>query len=303
MAPDALTIINGDFNHCNLKRSSVNYYQQIKCPTRDAAILDLLYTNVKDAYLSIQLPKLGKADHNLVNLVPRYRPKIQREKPRTIAVKQWNNASIDHLRAELDSTDWDIFVEASADVHELTQTISDYISFCVENTIPSKQTPYNLPTKPVVAARMQSSFYLQWLYSHLEQQGTSARVTFFDFSSAFNTIQPHILTKKLIRMDIPHGFINWIMNYMTERTQFVSLGPTCRSGVILSNTGAPQGTVLAPFSLLCTRLTVGLRRRCAPSSSSLMIQPWLVSSMVMMMRHISASCSHSWTTVTPTFFN
>ncbi|PIK45538.1 hypothetical protein BSL78_17609 [Apostichopus japonicus] len=154
MAPDALTIINGDFNHCNLKRSSVNYYQQIKCPTRDAAILDLMYTNVKDAYLSIQLPKLGKADHNLVNLVPRYRPKIQREKPRTIAVRQWNNASIDHLRAELDSTDWDIFVEASADVHKLTQTISDYISFYVENTIPSKQVKIFPNNKPWITKRV-----------------------------------------------------------------------------------------------------------------------------------------------------
>ncbi|KAJ8040889.1 hypothetical protein HOLleu_15327 [Holothuria leucospilota] len=60
-APDAFTIINGDFNHCDLRKSSVHYYQQVKCATCDTATLDLLYTNVKDAYLSIQLPKLERS--------------------------------------------------------------------------------------------------------------------------------------------------------------------------------------------------------------------------------------------------
>ena len=481
-APDALMIINGDFNHCTLKRSSIHFYQQINCPTRDVATLDLLYTNVKDAYLSIKLSKLGKADHNLVNVVPRYRPKVQREKPRIITVQQWNNVTIDHLRAELDCSDWDMFVKASADVHELTQTISDYISFCVENTIPTKQVKVFPNNKPWITKRVkeiinkkkglfkkgdtnalkdvqkqlkrviaeEKSVYrdkieglltennmkrvwdgirlmsgysnnskschlpttstdyandlnkffnrfdehdfskelhglqtllsdvncnivvfesevrrhfinlnpskragpdnvsskvlkhcaielsrvfthiynlsfktgqvphlwkvsriipvskrpvitcmndlrpialtavpmkvceriflkhfkllvapfldplqfaynvrcscedailvlLQYLYSHLEHQGNTARLMFFDFTSAFNTIQPHILAKKLISMDVFHGFIHWILGYLTDRTQFVSLGRNYRSDIISSNTGAPQGTVLAPF--------------------------------------------------------
>ena len=32
---------------------------------------------------------------------------------------------------------------------------------------------------------------------HLEDSGSTVRVMFFDFSSAFNTIQPHILVNKL----------------------------------------------------------------------------------------------------------
>ena len=88
---------------------------------------------------------------------------------------------------------------------------------------------------------------LDKLYSHLEHSGSSARVMFFDFSSAFNTIQPHILVTKLLRMDIPDGLINWIMQYLIKRMQYVKLNSTCRSDYILSNTGAPQGTVLAPF--------------------------------------------------------
>ncbi|PIK52324.1 orf2 [Apostichopus japonicus] len=44
----------------------------------------------------------------------------------------------------------------------------------------------------------------------------------------------------------PHGFIHWIVKYLTNRTQFVKLGPTVDLTYYLQH-GAPQGTVLAPF--------------------------------------------------------
>ena len=40
-------------------------------------------------------------------------------------------------------------------------------------------------------------YVLENLYSHLEKAGSSVRLMFFDFSSAFNTIQPHLLVQKL----------------------------------------------------------------------------------------------------------
>lgn len=48
-------------------------------------------------------------------------------------------------------------------------------------------------------------------------------------------------------MNIPSGFIHWIFNYLTNRSQFVKLSSNCHSDLLHSNTGAPQGTVLAPF--------------------------------------------------------
>ena len=75
----------------------------------------------------------------------------------------------------------------------------------------------------------------------------------FYFSSTFSIIQPHILAKKLIKMNIPHGFIHWMLAYHTKRTQFICLDINCCSDVITTNTGAPQGIVLTPFiSTLCT---------------------------------------------------
>src|SRR4029434_10799026 len=69
---------------------------------------------------------------------------------------------------------------------------------------------------------------------------------FFDFSSAFNTIQPLLLREKLERMGVDPFFTSWITDYLTGRPQFVRLG-SCASDIVVSSTGAPQGTVLAPF--------------------------------------------------------
>ncbi|TWW54421.1 hypothetical protein D4764_0100770 [Takifugu flavidus] len=69
---------------------------------------------------------------------------------------------------------------------------------------------------------------------------------FFDFSSAFNTIQPRLLRAKLENMQVDAPLVSWIEDYLTGRPQFVRLR-SCVSDPLMSNTGAPQGTVLSPF--------------------------------------------------------
>ncbi|GFS25351.1 Battrachocottus baikalensis orf1 and orf2 genes [Elysia marginata] len=69
----------------------------------------------------------------------------------------------------------------------------------------------------------------------------------YDFSSAFNTIQPHILCDKLISYDIRPSIVLWVLDYLTSRPQFVQLNASINSDVLTTNMGAPQGTVLSPF--------------------------------------------------------
>ena len=76
--------------------------------------------------------------------------------------------------------------------------------------------------------------------------GGFVRLMFLDFSSAFNTIQPHLLVQKLLNMKLPLSVISWIFDYLTNRLQHVRLNGGL-SSAICTNTGAPQGTVLAPF--------------------------------------------------------
>ncbi|KAG1655026.1 hypothetical protein GQR58_024747 [Nymphon striatum] len=145
-APNAFICINGDFNHCNLKKSGFKYHQHVTCPTRGQNTLDLCYTNVKDAYVASGLPKLG--DHNLVLLKPKYRPLVQRQKPSLKTVRHFTHDTIQQLQGCLASTDWQVFIENTVDLNELTETIGDYINFCTDLTIPKKLVKIYSNNKP-----------------------------------------------------------------------------------------------------------------------------------------------------------
>ncbi|KAI4880513.1 hypothetical protein NFI96_012351, partial [Prochilodus magdalenae] len=45
--------------------------------------------------------------------------------------------------------------------------------------------------------------------------GGAVRVMFFDFSSAFNTIQPLLLRDKLMKMEVDMHLVTWITDYLT----------------------------------------------------------------------------------------
>ena len=66
-------------------------------------------------------------------------------------------------------------------------------------------------------------FVLNSVFSHLDKPGNSIRLMFYDFSSAFNTIQPHLLVEKMKRMNVPANFVAWIFNHLTFRPQYVRL--------------------------------------------------------------------------------
>ena len=82
--------------------------------------------------------------------------------------------------------------------------------------------------------------------THLEAAGSAVRVMFFDFSSAFNTIRPALLRRKMEDAGVGEQLAAWTTDYLTNRPQYVRLRD-CRSEVAICSTGAPQGTVLSPF--------------------------------------------------------
>ena len=88
-------------------------------------------------------------------------------------------------------------------------------------------------------------FILNTLYRHLEGPQTHARILFADFSSAFNTIQPHILANKLVSyFGLDNHLVLWIIDFLTNRLQSFVFG--CFSELSLTCTGSPQGCVLSP---------------------------------------------------------
>ncbi|KAJ8353481.1 hypothetical protein SKAU_G00210480 [Synaphobranchus kaupii] len=58
----------------------------------------------------------------------------------------------------------------------------------------------------------------------------------------------YLLNRTYAHLDKPVDapLVSWIVNYLTGRPQYVRL-QHCVSDRVVSNTGAPQGTVLSPF--------------------------------------------------------
>ncbi len=71
-----------------------------------------------------------------------------------------------------------------------------------------------------------------------------------DFSSAFNTSMPDLLSDKLTQLSVPTSICQWITSFLTDRQQLVRLGKLTSRTLTIS-TGTPQGCVLSPllFSL------------------------------------------------------
>ena len=87
---------------------------------------------------------------------------------------------------------------------------------------------------------------LNGIYKHLETPASHVRILFADFSSAFNTIQSHMLLEKLTQMGVNLILVQWIQDFLTGRQQFVRAGHS-HSSTIITNTGVPQGCVLSPL--------------------------------------------------------
>ena len=58
-----------------------------------------------------------------------------------------------------------------------------------------------------------SLVFMNDISKHLDQRYSSTRIPFINFSSAFNTIQPHILLKKLLKMGYNSNLLIWISSF------------------------------------------------------------------------------------------
>ena len=91
---------------------------------------------------------------------------------------------------------------------------------------------------------------LNFLSKHLSGAKTYARILMIDFSSAFNSIEPIILLRRLKDLNVNNTLICFIHDFLRDRPQKVFANGIYSNELIL-NTGVPQGCVLSPtlFSL------------------------------------------------------
>ena len=94
------------------------------------------------------MANLGESDHNLVFVRPKYLPIIQYIKPKTVLVKNWTAGAITRLQGAFECTDCNVFLESSANSSELTESVVQYIKFCMEYCIPTKRCKIYSNNKP-----------------------------------------------------------------------------------------------------------------------------------------------------------
>lgn len=74
----------------------------------------------------------------------------------------------------------------------------------------------------------------------------SAMLVLLDLSAAFDTISHSILEQRLWEMGVRGTALDWLRNYLTDRTSTVQLG-TLVSRSRLVDMGVPQGSILSPM--------------------------------------------------------
>ena len=84
------------------------------------------------------------------------------------------------------------------------------------------------------------------ILKHIKQPNANAPVLFVDFSSAFNTTQPHVLLEKMKAMEVIPFIHKWYLSFLTGRSQLARVNRT-HSLSLTTNTGVPQGCVSSPL--------------------------------------------------------
>lgn len=156
--PDSFIAISGDLNHVTLDSTLTGFHQFVDCPTRKNRTIDLLYANIKGAYMAATpLAQLGKSDHNMVYLHPQYVPLVQRQPVTKRSFRKWSPGAEDSLRDCFESTDWSTLQDPhSEDIEGLTDCLTGYMNFCLDVVVPVRTVRCYANNKPWVTSEVKA---------------------------------------------------------------------------------------------------------------------------------------------------
>ena len=137
---------------------------------------------------------------------------------------------------------WQLRVNSLPYIHHITAILAK----CFERAVLPKISSSTKPLMDILQFAYQSKrstddaiiTLIHDLAQHLDGYSKSARCLFIDYSSVFNTMQPHVLMERLAGYNVPARLQLLVLDFLTNRQQYVRTQSEL-SFIIMINTGAP----------------------------------------------------------------
>ena len=170
--PHAGVVLLGDFNQ--LRDAALLSYplrQVVKAPTRGSAVLDKIYTSLKDWYeLPVVLPNIGRSDHSAVVMMPKQRSTDGGEDV-TVVVRNQDANGRALLCQAITEYDWTpLYCMDTCD--EMTQAFYSTVTGLVDHYLPLRTVKRHTTDKPWVTDQFR---HLIRCRQHALKTGQTAR--------------------------------------------------------------------------------------------------------------------------------